>query len=756
MMDKIFHKRLFVVLILFCFVGLIAVDSFPQQESSQKSEIKKLIEEGKTQYKQGEYDKALINFLEAENLLEGMEREGINISKEIILDIYFYLALTYYSSGDSERNRERCLEYLNRWLAKNPKKSIDELSYPQGFIELLHLAKSGTKVIPKDEVKAPAEQPEKQKTDSVKKETKSKMEMESEPEKKPVIRKRQLETEKPTKKKKTPWIVIGGTVLALGTVAAVLLLGGPSTGSIQVNSTPSGAKVYLDGEDTGQVTNCNLSDIEKGNHTIKLVKEGYVDYQQSITVEGGQTETISANLNVHTINITSPANGTTWYSGETVIIEWNTGNGLNLQTFREDMTNIGKNGISYYDQATLLMWHMKKETRRHGKLYQREFNPLRSIYSEVQPRIGKKSVNNSFKTVVIPSFNMIKDISTQRRMRQNMISTIPSLRPHLSGERSNLTDQITSQNDTKNSQPGELPFTISNVKIDLYQGGSWIKTISSSTTNDGSHTWTIPDDIAAMTGYKVRISCVGEEGVYGESSEFEIVNLLSSIAWVEVPAGWFKMGDNFNEGKAHERPVHDVYLNGYYISKYEITFDQYDSFCDATGRSKPSDNGWGRGNMPVINVSWHDAKAYCDWLSDKTVENIHIPTEAQWEKAARGTEQRRYPWGNGSPNSTLANYNRNVNKPRVVGSYSAGISPYGAHDMAGNIWEWVYDWYAANYYGSSPSNNPQGPSSGSVKIHRGGSYDESASTIRSAYRAQTGAYPGNKYINVGIRICREK
>lgn len=231
------------------------------------------------------------------------------------------------------------------------------------------------------------------------------------------------------------------------------------------------------------------------------------------------------------------------------------------------------------------------------------------------------------------------------------------------------------------------------------------------------------------------------------------------IEWVPVPAGSFEMGDNFNEGDSDELSVHTVYLDTYSISKYEVTFEQYDAFCDATGWYKPYDGDWdgqwGRGDRPVINVNWRDANAFCDWLSDETGENIHLPTEAQWEKAARGTDQRRFPWGNGPPDSTLANYDFNEGKTRPVGSYPAGASFYGVHDMAGNVMEWCSDWYSY-YYDSSPTNNPQGPASGIFRVIRDGGWYHVAKWIRSATR--TGLLPSYNYDrcgDFGFRVCKD-
>jgi formylglycine-generating enzyme required for sulfatase activity len=213
------------------------------------------------------------------------------------------------------------------------------------------------------------------------------------------------------------------------------------------------------------------------------------------------------------------------------------------------------------------------------------------------------------------------------------------------------------------------------------------------------------------------------------------------------------MGDNRKEGNPDELPVHTVYLDSYKISQYEVTFDKYDSFCEATGRSKPGDSGWGRGTRPVIHVSWNDARAFCDWLSQKTGKNIHLPTEAQWEKAARGTDQRRYPWGNGDPSCSRANYESCREKTMPVGSYPSGVSPYGIHDMAGNVWEWCSDRYSSSYYSSSPRNNPTGSASGSFRVQRGGSWYVNAGYIRSANRRYN--TPPSRGYFLGFRLAQD-
>jgi formylglycine-generating enzyme required for sulfatase activity len=236
------------------------------------------------------------------------------------------------------------------------------------------------------------------------------------------------------------------------------------------------------------------------------------------------------------------------------------------------------------------------------------------------------------------------------------------------------------------------------------------------------------------------------------------------IHWVRIPAGEFMMGDNFNEGDNDERPVHPVYLDEYYISKYEITFEQFDKFCQERNLELPSDEGWGRGSRPVVMVKWDFANSFCLWLSKKTGKDIHLPTEAQWEKAARGMDQRRYPWGNTEPNCIFTNY---CCKDRTdpVGSYPGGVSHYGVHDMAGNVAEWCNDFYGGDYYQFSPYRNPPGPNRSNIYFRtvvvRGGSWDcDSDLTPRSADRMEVQIDPG--YIHpivvfndVGFRVVME-
>ena len=202
-----------------------------------------------------------------------------------------------------------------------------------------------------------------------------------------------------------------------------------------------------------------------------------------------------------------------------------------------------------------------------------------------------------------------------------------------------------------------------------------------------------------------------------------------------VPAGEFMMGSP--TGDSDEQPAHKVYVDAFSMDKYEVTVGQYAAFLQATGVDSPSDwktmNQPSHQKRPVANVDSTDATAYCKWAGKR------LPTEAEWEKAARGTDGRLYPWGNDPPTPLHANFgktdwnNHGVLAP--IGTFEDGKSPYGIYDMAGNVWEWVSDWYDYNYYKTSPSQNPTGPSTGGTKAIRGGAWNSNPRAMRSANRS---------------------
>lgn len=228
---------------------------------------------------------------------------------------------------------------------------------------------------------------------------------------------------------------------------------------------------------------------------------------------------------------------------------------------------------------------------------------------------------------------------------------------------------------------------------------------------------------------------------------------------VRVSDGVFPMGSL--TGPAKSQPLHEVSLTTFYIDQYEVTTARYAKFLAAAGQDDPglvpmlwdqvnfSDDG----DRPVMGVTWVAADAYCRWMGKR------LPTEAEWEKAARGADGRTYPWGNNEPTFKLANFDQPVSATvysdslRPVGSYEAGKSAYGAYDMAGSVSEWVSDWYNENYYATSPERNPQGPTHGHQKVLRGGSFGEPTIALKSASRDSY--FPADKGPYAGIRCAQD-
>jgi len=251
---------------------------------------------------------------------------------------------------------------------------------------------------------------------------------------------------------------------------------------------------------------------------------------------------------------------------------------------------------------------------------------------------------------------------------------------------------------------------------------------------------------------------------------------------VLIPAGEFLMGSPDGEGLSNEHPQHRVYLDAYYIDRYEVTNAQFKEFVDATGYVTEAErNGkayvrhvWPPGiyirganwrfprgpekelraesNHPVLQVTWNDAVAFANWAGKRS------PTEAEWEKAARGTDGRRWPWGN-IFNLEIDGVTVHTNQHVIygttpVGQFPTGVSPYGVYDMAGNVREWVMDWYAADYYENSPKTNPKGPDSREFRVLKGASWTNShESNFRCALRAVSKPDFSSDFI--GFRCARD-
>lgn len=226
-----------------------------------------------------------------------------------------------------------------------------------------------------------------------------------------------------------------------------------------------------------------------------------------------------------------------------------------------------------------------------------------------------------------------------------------------------------------------------------------------------SQAWVLPETISILSKNK------------------KSTNIKETIEWVNIEAGTFTMGNpNSEKGNSCIDLPHLVQLDSFKISKYQITFDQYDNFCEATGRPKPFDEGWGRGKRPVINVNWYDAMEFAKWIG------CRLPTEAEWEYACRAGTATDYHTGE-SIESSQANFKNNnsalnTSKTLPVGSFEP--NKWGIYDMHGNANEWCSDWYTP--YDEKFVINPQGPLSGLLRIYRGGSWLDDKDKIKSSHR----------------------
>jgi formylglycine-generating enzyme required for sulfatase activity len=226
---------------------------------------------------------------------------------------------------------------------------------------------------------------------------------------------------------------------------------------------------------------------------------------------------------------------------------------------------------------------------------------------------------------------------------------------------------------------------------------------------------------------------------------------LEGPEMVWLPGGTFRMGDIQGVWQESERPVHEVTLSHFAVGQYPVTFEEYDAFCDETGREKPNDEGWGRGKRPVIDVSWEDAQAYCQWLGERTEQQYGLLTEAQWEYACRAGSQGAYCFGDDAGQLRKhAWYGEDWQKGSThpVGEKQPNV--WGLHDMLGNVWEWVQDWF--DRYSEPAQTDPSGPKSGSDRVSRGGSWRLGAGDCRSAYRGYWD--PGYRGQVLGFRLSR--
>lgn len=278
--------------------------------------------------------------------------------------------------------------------------------------------------------------------------------------------------------------------------------------------------------------------------------------------------------------------------------------------------------------------------------------------------------------------------------------------------------------------------------------------------------WQIASGIgmALLAGFLSSASAEPQAGADSKAPSLETIKGQDGAAMVLIPAGPFTMGSN--DGLPNERPEKKVALDAYSIDQYEVTLSLYRKFLEAAKHDSPptwdDEAATTLGDRPAIGMKWADAAAYCKWAGKR------LPTEAEWEKAARGTDGRRYPWGQMQPFVDIANYNRGTWVSEAVtlvgvttglegmsvrhGLKEGGKSPFGLAHMAGNAAEWVADWYDREYYQKSPEKNPTGPASGDKRVLRGGSWADLPTALRVT--ARFSAEPDFEDRTIGFRCAK--
>ena len=270
-----------------------------------------------------------------------------------------------------------------------------------------------------------------------------------------------------------------------------------------------------------------------------------------------------------------------------------------------------------------------------------------------------------------------------------------------------------------------------------------------------------PDMLLEPGDYDVDVSSPGYEPasvnvIHGHGpTRHRVILALRRPEMVSVPAGSFRQGCLSRRGcRDDERPVRDVRIGGFELSKHEISFDHYDAFASATARASPDDEGWGRGSRPAVNVSWEDAEAYTAWLSAETGERYRLPTESEWEYAARAGAETAYPWGDQVvPNRANCDGCGASAADRTVPVGSFEPNRWGLHDMHGNVWEWVRDcWHET--YGRAPVDGTAWEGIGcSRRVLRGGAWLNPPAVLRTAVRNRLP--PGSRNGAAGFRVARD-
>jgi hypothetical protein len=549
--------------------------------STQQDRFESALNEGKRlMQEEFDYEGAIQKFNEALTHAVSVQQKS---------EVYFFLSLAYYATLDARGrqpfentvrklievdyhrtlNKEICPPRYIEWYQEIKKEygAVQILSKPDGAVVYLSdrtepLGKTPLIVgIKAGETKIALQMGDEKKEDTITvvagAETLSPLygfEIFVVPEEKPEEKPPEVAVEEGVKKKggKSMLFILGGLVVAGGVAAAVLLGGGGSeedsisTGSIQVNSNPTGADVYLDGQNTGQTTNTTLTGVSPGSHNVAVLKNGYGDYETAVSVTAGQTATVNATLAAHTIEVTRPTGSTSWTQGENVTIRWTTGGGVSQAGFMRASGSIGS-AAGIIRMSRMRAARSNSAARDLRKRTTRRGDSPASERSDSQAR-GISAID---KTAA----------DAERRSGQGTLNTPRNT----SLSRINLlgSSQGASSNNTVK------PQTLNRVRIELLRGGSLEETIVADTDNSGRYDWRVSSSIPDATNYKIRVSAAGDSSVRGDSDRFTIAR-LGELRVTSNPTGATIWVDGVSKGKTNktiELPA-DEY-------KLKLTLDRY-------------------------------------------------------------------------------------------------------------------------------------------------------------------------------------
>jgi len=556
---KIFRSKILALSLIYSFLLLITSEATPYKVDSdsnkefkpvvrvkeageeiptaQKDRFERLLEEGKKLFREEmDPEGAIKKFKEA---------QALAIARGQKAEVCFYLSLVYYATLGGEA--EEFVESINQLIEADYYRELDKRLCPPKYRELFQGIKKEYGVLKVQSKPAGADVylndsdvPEGKtpltigsKAGSVKIRVKK-----GKKEKKEILSviagKETASSVLILKGGSSLLLVLGGIALAGGGAAALLSAkkgngggnGGipaPTTGSIQVNSTPTGAQVYLDGADTGRTTDTTLTEVSPGSHTVQLIKEGYEDYEESVSVTAGQTTPVNANLTQHTITVTNPTSGTVWTKGHQVEITWETSGSATFKAYASPTTEL--NPLSY--PGSNLSSSFQRRAFRHNPAFRglsrtrrgsessglsKNEETILNISSKFQDVQKKSSSNGKVRNIIHPRTKNIGIIENNRSSSDTNLPLSPG------------TPYISSRHFPQTLKPsGNIrALTLTNVKIELYKGTSLVQTIASGTENVGSYTWIVDSSLEDGSDYKVKISCASALEVYGESDAFTV------------------------------------------------------------------------------------------------------------------------------------------------------------------------------------------------------------------------------------------